>query len=134
MDTIYAFIQVMHNFGAVAVVGSPMAAWVWIRGGLSVPASLAWTTWIGWIVQALSGIGFGITSYVSQGVLPELEGVARFALGVKLACAITGFLLSAYYIRRATQQGLYKTVGLWLILFGVGATALISAAFLRWFG
>lgn len=133
-DYAYALVQVAHNLGAVAVVGSPAAAGLWLREQRAVPVVLAWLTAGGWLVQVLSGVGFGVTSYLSRGELPEVTGVALFALYLKVSCATTGLALAAFYLliplwrREQTQRGL------WPSLLVIGIAALSGAAFLRWFG
>ena len=133
-DTAYALVQVAHNAGAVAVVGSPAAAWLWMREQRGVPTLLAWLTACGWLVQALSGIGFGLTSYLSRGELPEVTGVALFALYVKAGCAITGFALAGFFLLAPLPRREQTQRGIWPSLFVIGITALSGAAFLRWFG
>jgi hypothetical protein len=133
-DYAYALVQVAHNLGAVAVVGSPAAAWLWVRERREVPALLAWFTTCGWLAQALSGAGFGLTSYLSRGELPEVTGVALFALYLKVGCAITGLALAGFYLLAPLQRREQTQRGLWPTLFVIGVTALCGAAFLRWFG
>ena len=133
-DYAYALVQVAHNLGAVAVVGSPAAAWLWLREQRVVPTLLAWFTASGWLVQLLSGIGFGLTSYLSRGELPEVTGVALFALYVKVSCAAAGLALSGFYLLAPLRRREQTQRGLWPSLFVIGITALSGAAFLRWFG
>ncbi len=133
-DAAYALVQVAHNFGAVAVVGSPAAAWLWVREQRVVPIVLAWLTASGWLAQALSGAGFGLTSYLSRGELPEVTGVALLALYVKIACAVTGLVLAVFYLLAPMRRRELTQRELWPSLFFIGVAALSSAAFLRWFG
>lgn len=133
-DFAYSVVQVWHNFGAIAVVGSPAAAWLWTREQCTVPNTLAWLTVSGWIVQTLSGIGFGLTSYFSRGELPEIEGVALFALYIKMGCAIGGFFVSTYYLKAVLKRRERMQSWIWPCLLVVGTVALTCAAFLRWFG
>lgn len=128
-DYAYALVQVAHNLGAMAVVGSPAAAWLWAREQRVVPNVLAWLTISGWMVQALSGVGFGLTSYLSRGELPEVTGVALIALYLKIGCAIAGFALTVFYLLAQQPRRV-----IWPALFTLGIAALCGAAFLRWFG
>jgi len=129
----YALVQVMHNFGAVAVVGGPAAAWLRSSDNRSVPAAFAWLTIVGWAMQVTSGVGFGITTYFSRGELPEIAGVALLALYVKVGCALGGLLLAAYFLKASAEGREHAHQWIWPSLFFAGAVALSGAAFLRWF-
>jgi len=133
-DYAYALVQAAHNFGAVAVVGGPAAAWLWVREQRAVSNVLAWLTAFGWLAQALSGAGFGLTSYVSRGELPEVAGVALLALYVKVGCAVAGFSLAVFYLLVSPQRRAQMQRVIWPGLFIFGCVALTGAAFLRWFG
>lgn len=128
-DIAYALVQAAHNLGAVAVVGSPAAAWLWVREQRVVPNVLAWLTISGWLVQALSGFSFGLTTYLSRGELPEVTGIALLALYIKIGCAAAGFTLAVFHLLASQPWR-----GLWPALFLFGIAALTGAAFLRWFG
>ena len=128
----YALIQLVHNFGAVAVTGSAAAAW-WADGRPPARRGLAWLALAGWALQAASGAGFGAVSYAWYGSFPELHGIAVVALGVKMVCAASGFLLAAAYLRFADGWHERGHRGVWRALFALAATALSAAAFLRWF-
>lgn len=132
-DYAYALVQVMHNFGAVAVVGSPAAAWLWARERSIVPKVFAWLTALGWVTQGLSGAGFGLTSYLSRGELPEVTGIALVALYVKITCAVVGLALCVFYLLASRRRERAQRE-LWSSLFFIGVAALSGAAFLRWFG
>ncbi|MBI3776286.1 MAG: hypothetical protein HY273_12170 [Gammaproteobacteria bacterium] len=133
-DYAYALVQVAHNVGAVAVVGSPAAAGLWMREQRTVPVVLAWFTASGWMIQIFSGIGFGLTSYLSRGELPEVTGVALFALYLKIGCATTGLALAGFYLLAPLWRREQTQHGLWPSLFFAGIAALSGAAFLRWLG
>jgi hypothetical protein len=133
-DYAYALVQVAHNFGAAAVVGSPAAAWLWIREQREAPALLAWLTACGWLAQIVSGAGFGLTSYLSRGELPEVTGIALTALYIKVGCAIAGFALTVFYLLAPPQLCEQTQRWIWPGLLAVGSAALSGAAFLRWFG
>ena len=129
----YTAVQVAHNFGAAAVVGAPLFA-LWPAPQLpETRRKLAWLVLFGWMVQGASGAAFGAISYLGYGQLPDIHAIAIAALLIKMACAVTGFLLAAAYLRAApawTEAGRNRA---WSALFGLGATALAAAAFLRWF-
>lgn len=139
----YALVQVVHNFGAVAVVGGPLFALWPVRPAPALHARrrLLALVLIGWALQAASGAAFGATSYWWYGALPDIHGPALAALAVKVGCAIAGFLLAAAWLRResagtgAALQPSDDRAGRsgwgWLLAFG--ATALTAAAVLRWF-
>lgn len=133
MNIAYALVQLMHNFGAVAVVGGPAAAWLRTRERRTVPAALAWFTLVGWVMQVTSGVGFGITTYFSRGELPEIVGVALLALYVKVGCALGGLLLAAYCLKVSAEGREHAQQWVWPGLFAAGAAALSGAAFLRWY-
>ena len=132
-DFAYALVQVLHNFGAALVVGSPAAAWWLARDNFPVQVKLARLMALAWAVQAISATGFALTSFLSRGQLPEIGGVALAALGIKVICAATGFVLAAAYPVLAKNWPWEKRAILWKILFVLAATALTAAAFLRWF-
>lgn len=125
----YAVTQIVHNFGAVAVVGGAACALAWREA--TVQRRLAWVVLIGWATQAASGATFGAISFYNYGKFPDIHGIALAALGVKMACAMLGFTFAAWQLfahpsAAASRRG-------WLALFGLGALALSSAAVLRWF-
>ena len=129
----YAAIQVVHNFGAVAVVGSAVHA-LWPAPGLArMRKPLAWMMLVGWAAQAASGAAFGAVSWFYYGRFPDIHGVAVVALLIKIACAAAGFMLAAVYLYRGigwserAQQATSRVLAVW------AATALTAAAFLRWF-
>lgn len=83
-------------------------------------------------MQAASGVGFGLTSYLSRGELPEIAGAALFALYLKIACV--GVALSGYCLVAAAQRRERVRRWIWPSLFSAGVTALSGAAVLRWYG
>ena len=127
----YAAIQVVHNFGAVLVVGGPLFM-LW-------PASterqrerpIAWLVLAGWIVQIVSGTAFGAASYAWYGHFPDIHGVAVAALVVKIACAVAGLALTAIHLAN-TRSGASDARRTWQSLLALGASALVAAALLRW--
>ena len=66
-DFLYTCVQLIHNFGAVTVVGSPVAA-LWLGNDHpSTQYRLAWMMALGWTAQGASGAGFGLTSLYLKG-------------------------------------------------------------------
>jgi hypothetical protein len=132
-NLIYAFIQVVHNFGAVTVVGTAATA-LWVaRGNAALQHRLAWLLAVVWAVQAASGTGFGIATFYFEGHLPDIHGIAVIALFIKIACAITGFVLAASYIKWDSGWTAKRQLVAWRASLILAATALSAAAFLRWF-
>lgn len=130
-NLIYALIQVIHNFGAAAIVG--MGAYeTWLVRG-SPDRRLASLLAIVWALQAFSGALFGIVTYYYDHQLPDIHGVAVDALLVKIICAILGFVLAVSYAKWGSGWSAQKNRFFWSASFALGAAALSSAAFLRWF-
>ena len=129
----YALVQVMHNFGAAAMVGG--AAFMLYQSPQPAPLQrkFAWLVGFGWSVQALSGMMFGAISYYNYGKFPDIHNIAIAALAVKMLCVVSGLLTVAWYLRDADGWADRQRHRAWQILFALGATALTSAAFLRWF-
>ncbi|CAN5516155.1 hypothetical protein BH10PSE16_BH10PSE16_08510 [soil metagenome] len=72
----YAAIQVAHNFGAVAVVGSA-ACVLWLGPQFSrMRQPLAWIMLAGWAAQVASGAVFGFVSWLYYGRFPAIHGIA----------------------------------------------------------
>ena len=132
-NLLYALTQIAHNFGAVAVVGGSLLG----RWPLHVESArrrpLAWLVLAGWSVQALSGATFGAVSIAYYGQPPDIHGIAVVALLVKIACAFTGFVMTALWLRHAAHWSEPFSNGVWNLLIVLGITALTAAAFLRWF-
>jgi hypothetical protein len=132
-NLIYALIQVIHNFGAVAVVGTAASA-VWlVRGNVAARHRAALFIAIAWATQVSSGMLFGITTYYFEHHLPDIHGIAVDALLVKIGCAVAGFVLAVAYLRLNSGWTLSRQLMVWRALLTLGIIALGSAAFLRWF-
>lgn len=127
----YTAIQVIHNFGAVAVVGSAVCALGTGLAGMRKP--LAWIMLAGWAAQAASGGAFGGISWLYYGRLPDIHGIAVAALLIKMACVVVGFMLAAAYLYRGVGWSDQAQQATWRLLATLAATALTAAAFLRWF-
>lgn len=129
----YAAIQVVHNFGAVAVVGSAACA-LWRGPQLAAMRKpLSWIMLAGWAAQAASGAAFGLVSWLYYGRFPDIHGIAVAALLIKMGCAAAGFALVAAYIYRGAGWGQRAQQATWRALATLAAAALTAAAVLRWF-
>ena len=129
----YALVQLVHNFGAVAVVGGAVGARWLARDAPATQRKLGWLVLGGWLAQAASGAGFGAVSYLFYGQFPDIHAIARVALLLKMACAAGGILLAAGYLRRAADGLPARRDTVWTLLLALAVAALASAAFLRWF-
>lgn len=129
----YSIVQVIHNFGAAAVVGGAVFALFPAAQTAPIQRKLAWLVGSGWTVQALSGMGFAVVSYYFYGKLPDIHGIALAALLIKMLCAVCGFSIVAIYLRYATGWTAGKRRIAWQLLIALCVTALAAAAFLRWF-
>jgi hypothetical protein len=129
----YALVQVIHNLGAVAVVGGALAGLAPPFGQAGFRRMLAWIVLFGWAVQAVSGVGFGAVSVYFYGRPPDIHAIAMTALLIKMACAAMGFGLAALSLLRATRGKTFFRETVWPVLAALGITALTAAAFLRWF-
>jgi len=146
-DFIYACIQLMHNVGAAAVVGSPAVAW-WLSSSSpadevianrsawtqSILHKLAWLTIFAWSIQIASGAGFGATTYYLKHEFPDLTGVGFTALVIKVSCAFICLVLTIFYLIKSSRWSIHTQTRAWQTLFSLGFLALMCAAFLRWYG
>ncbi|MDZ7594889.1 MAG: hypothetical protein U0932_09585 [Thiobacillus sp.] len=128
----YALTQVVHNFGAAAVLGGAVFV-LWPALRLQDGRTFAWLILVAWGAQIISGGLFGVTSLYYYGETPDLSRIAMTALGIKVAAAITGFLLAAFYLTRGKRWGSAGVKRSFQALAALAATALTAAAFLRWF-
>jgi hypothetical protein len=132
-NLIYALIQVIHNFGAVTVVGTAASALWLVRGSVAVRQRLSFLLALAWAIQAVSGMLFGATTYFYEKQLPDIHGIAVDALVIKIVCALTGFILAVVYVKSHSGWSADKQFFAWRISLVLGVVALSSAAFLRWF-
>src|SRR3989442_6968635 len=138
LSLVYTGVQILHNFGAVAVVGSPAMAWWFARDNLAAQGRLAWLLVIGWAAQGASGAGFGMTSYFLKGQLPEISGVALIALVAKIACVTCGFAVGILYLKMASRWSVATRLRVWQGMLALaGATPatgplLCSVFFVFW--
>ncbi len=128
-NVLYGSVQLVHNFGAVAVTGLPIAA-LWFKPAPPILRAMAWFILLAWLLQAASGFGFGTVSYFMEGELPQIHHLALGALCVKIACALLAITLLAFHFARHTTGPGQR---LWAGLAVLGVTALTRAAVLRWF-
>jgi hypothetical protein len=130
-NILYACVQIVHNFGAAAVTGLPVAV-LWLRPEqTAMLRKMAWLTLLAWLAQGASGVGFGTVSYYQEGQLPEIHHLALAALCVKILCAGLAITLLAVQLLRRNAAAPGKAS--WRCLAVLGVTALTSAAILRWF-
>ena len=129
----YALIQVIHNFGAVTVLGTAASALWLVRGDAAVQHRLGLLTALVWAVQIASGMLFGISTFYFEGHLPDIHGIAIDALFIKIACATSGFVLAVAYVKWNSGWTATRQLFFWRTSLFLGALALGSAAFLRWF-
>lgn len=128
----YALTQVMHNFGAAAVLGGAVFV-LWPASRLEDGRKFAWLILVAWGAQIISGGLFGVTSLYYYGETPDLSRIAMTALAVKVVAALTGFLLAAIYLVRGREWDRVRVKRSFQALAALAATALTAAAFLRWF-
>jgi hypothetical protein len=123
----------VHNFGAVAVVGGAiLGRWPQATAPLE-RRKLAWLILVGWLLQGGSGAGFGAISFAYYGQFPDIHGIAVAALLVKMACAASGIVFAAAFLRYQAEWSEPRQEVFWTVLILLGVIALTAAAFLRWF-
>lgn len=128
----YAITQVLHNFGAVALLGAAWGAF-WPDPRPQYERALGWLIVGAWGVQIASGGLFGLISIYNYGETPDLSRVALIALTLKVIAAITGFLLAIFFVLRGRDWARRRVIINFKILAALGVIALTAAAFLRWF-
>src|SRR3989442_4076719 len=134
LSLVYTVVQILHNFGAVAVVGSPAVAWWFARDNPAAQCRLAWLLVIGWAAQGASGAGFGMTSYFLKGQLPEISGVALIALVAKIACVTCGFAVGILYLNMASRWSVGTRLKVWQGLLALaGSTPPLAPLLARFF-
>ena len=130
-DLPYALVQVVHNLGAAGVVAPAVGA-LWLSSDAAPRRRLAWLSTGSWALQAATGAGFAAVSWFGKGALPEVEGVALWALAIKLACTALGLAAGITLLRRRAV-GVTTRIWLWSASLAAGLGALFGAAFLRWY-
>src|SRR2546426_8373525 len=131
LNLVYTGVQILHNFGAVAVVGSPAMAWWFARDNLAAQGRLAWLLVVGWAAQGASGAGFGMTSYFLKGQLPEISGVALIALLAKMVCVTCGFAVGILYLKTASQWSIATRLKVWQGMLALAGKRLTAGGFFR---
>lgn len=129
----YAIVQVVHNFGAVSVMGGAAFALYPGTATSALHRKLAWLVGFGWTAQAISGMTFAAVSYHYYDKLPDIHGIAMAALLIKMICAIFGLSIVIIYLRYSSNLTIEHRHLAWQLLAALGLTALTAAAFLRWF-
>ena len=132
-NLIYTLLQIVHNFGAAAVVGGPALVYWLGRDNDAIQRRMAWLVVSGATAQLASGVGFGLASHFIKGQLPELEGVALIALVVKIICVTSSLVLMLRHLFRAEGVVSRPHRSVWLATLALGSIALAAAAFLRWY-
>jgi len=130
-DLPYALVQVAHNLGAAAVV-APAAAGRWLAREAAARRRLAWLSTGAWASMGATGAGFATVSWLGKGALPEVEGIALWALLLKVACTLLGLGAGMTLLRRR-DVGERARARLWGASLAAGVAALLGAAFLRWY-
>jgi hypothetical protein len=123
----YALVQAVHNLGAALVFGAALTAW-WTRGSANRSKALAWLGLAAWSVQAATGAGLGAVSLYFYGRFPDISTIAATALGIKITAAVLGFALFVLMLRSPNRNR-----AVWRVEGALAGTALVAAAFLRWF-
>jgi hypothetical protein len=129
----YSVAQVVHNFGAVAVVGGAIFALFPATQTVATHRKLAWLVGFGWVAQVMSGMSFAAISYYYYGKLPDIHGIAMAALLIKMLCAVSGLSIVILYLRYSATLAIDHRHLAWQLLSALGIIALTAAAFLRWF-
>ncbi len=132
-NLIYALIQVIHNFGAAAVIGFATYGLMRRAEWESIQRTAFLGLLIAWAAQGISGAVFGITSLSFYGKLPDIHGVAVVAVTIKMICVVLGFIVAFIGFKKSKGEGRGPQGPLLITSFVLGATALSAAAFLRWF-
>jgi hypothetical protein len=131
-NLIYALDQVIHNFGAAAVIGFSSYGLLRRADKALDQRSVLLALAIAWAVQGVTGVTFGITSLSFYGKLPDIHGVAVFAVTTKIICVVLGFIVALAGMRKRPKLPVNTQFHI-IVSFALGAVALTSAAFLRWF-
>lgn len=127
-NALYAAAQVVHNFGAAATLGLPLAAMRYAASGPMLRRTYQFTL-AAWMVQLVSGVSFGLVSYFIVEELPQIGGLALAALYTILLCALLSILVIAAVL--LNWRAIPDRTAL-ASLATLSAAALLSAAFLRW--
>ena len=133
-NAFYAIVQVIHNFGPIAVASGIVLSLINPNNhSPQLRNKLAWITLMGWGIQGLSGASFGAVSFYYHGQFPDIHGLALISLFVKIACTAIGFFLAIFYIRYGAKWRESSRKLSWKIMAILFTIALTAAATLRWF-
>jgi hypothetical protein len=128
----YALTQVVHNFGAAALIGSTVF-WLWPQPRQEYARRYGWVILAAWSAQIASGIVFGLVSLYYYGETPDLSTVATAAFVIKACSATAGFLLGAWFLASERGWRFEKVKQIFQVQAALVVLALTGAAFLRWF-
>lgn len=131
-NLIYALNQVIHNFGAAAVIGFSTYGLLRRTDEPVAQRTILLALTIAWAVQGVTGVTFGITSLYFYGKLPDIHGVAIIAVTTKIICVILGFIVALVGLRKRSEIPGNSQFHIF-VSFALGVVALSAAAFLRWF-
>jgi hypothetical protein len=135
MDSlVYALIQVIHNIGAVAIVGLSIYGLWTSRQAVELQRRVLILIGTAWLIQALSGPAFGIATYSFYGNWPDIHAIAIGALIIKIICLLLGlFLVVMLVVKRDRGNRHAIPVAVFAGQSALGIIALSAAAFLRWY-
>jgi len=127
----YALVQLVHNFGAILLLGGYMASIL-----VSTPETMRKSSRLvlaGWAIQGFSGAAFGAASFYFFGRFPDIGDIGKLSLLIKVLCVMAGFILITWYVTREKILSEKSKSALWIISAALAVIALTAAAFLRWF-
>ncbi|KXW57434.1 hypothetical protein [Ferrovum myxofaciens] len=129
----YALIQVLHNFGALLVVGLSGYGFRVALLRHSPSQTFALFVLLAWLAQGLTGATFGWVTYRSDHRLPDIHGIAMIALMIKVSCVCGGAGLMTSCLGWGGAWSSSRRMLVWAGSTGLACLALTAAAFLRWF-
>ena len=129
----YALIQVLHNFGALLVVGVSGYGFRVALLRQSPSRTLALFVLSAWLMQGLTGATFGWVTYRSDHRFPDIHGIAVIALMIKVSCVCGGAGLMATCLGWGGSWSDSRRMMVWAGSTGLACLALTAAEFLRWF-
>jgi len=131
-NLVYALDQVIHNFGAVAIVGFAVLSLLPSQRRVASEKTVFLALLIAWAIQGASGVIFGIVSLTFYGQLPDIHGIAVAAVSIKAVCVVLGLIVAGAGYSRASKSQIPRQY-FSILSIGLGSIALAAAAFLRWF-
>jgi len=124
----YAIVQSLHNIGGALTLGFALLLLV-LTLNQDMTKRILWGLLIVWGIQGLSGSLFALSSYYFYGALPDINYLAKTAMGIKVACVATAFSLSAWLIYKKQFE---VSLNIKRVLVAIPIIAQVSAAVLRW--